>query len=125
VRRDRPGGGHPALPELDAITDYQPKLPLRVYSADGVLMGEFGDERATSPHRADSQGHARRRAGHRGCSLLPTQRRRLPGRSAGRRGQFGAAGSQGASTITMQVARNFYLSTEKTLTRKLYESCWR
>ncbi|KAI1694389.1 transglycosylase domain-containing protein [Ditylenchus destructor] len=38
---------------------------------------------------------------------------------------FGEAKSQGASTITMQVARNFYLSTEKTFTRKIYEICWR
>ena len=35
--------------------------------------------------------------------------------------QFSEARSQGASTITMQVARNFYLSTEKTFTRKIYE----
>ena len=35
--------------------------------------------------------------------------------------QFSEARSQGASTITMQVARNFYLTTEKTFTRKIYE----
>ncbi len=34
----------PRLPELDVITDYQPKIPLRVYTADNVLIGEFGEE---------------------------------------------------------------------------------
>jgi penicillin-binding protein 1A len=117
----RAGRGLSGPARTDAITDYQPKLPLRVYSADGVLMGEFGDERRHFTPIARSPRSCERRSGHRGCPLLPAQRRGLPGRSAGRLAQFGAAGSQGASTITMQVARNFYLSTEKTLTRKLYE----
>src|SRR5512147_1694151 len=36
---------YPTLPSLEALTDYQPKIPLRVYSADGKLIGEFGEER--------------------------------------------------------------------------------
>jgi len=36
---------YPKLPSLEAITDYHPKIPLRVYSADGALIGEFGEER--------------------------------------------------------------------------------
>ena len=36
---------YPTLPSLEALTDYQPKLPLRVYSAEGYLIGEFGEER--------------------------------------------------------------------------------
>jgi penicillin-binding protein 1A len=113
---------YPALPELDAITDYQPKLPLRVYSADGVLMGEFGDERRHFTPIAQIPKVMRdavlaiedaRFYQHSGVDYLGVLRAGLA--------QFGAAGSQGASTITMQVARNFYLSTEKTLTRKLYE----
>src|SRR5687767_13636791 len=36
---------YPALPSLDLLTDYQPKVPLRVYSAEGHLIGEFGEER--------------------------------------------------------------------------------
>ena len=36
---------YPNLPDLSELTDYRPKLPLRVYSADGVLIGEFGEER--------------------------------------------------------------------------------
>src|SRR5450830_620184 len=34
----------PGLPALDAITDYQPKIPLRIYTADNALIGEFGEE---------------------------------------------------------------------------------
>src|SRR5262245_16881044 len=36
---------YPNLPSLDALTEYQPKVPLRIYTADGVLIGEFGEER--------------------------------------------------------------------------------
>ena len=35
----------PNLPSLDTITDYRPKIPLRIYTADNVLIGEFGEER--------------------------------------------------------------------------------
>jgi penicillin-binding protein 1A len=113
---------YPNLPEISGLTDYRPKLPMRVFSADGVLLGEFGEERRNfTPIAADPQGDAGRGAGHRGRALLSAQRRRLQGRAARRPGQPGPSRSQGASTITMQVARNFYLSTEKTFTRKIYE----
>src|SRR6266849_225541 len=36
---------YPNLPELDSLTDYRPKMPLRIFSADNVLIGEFGEER--------------------------------------------------------------------------------
>ena len=35
----------PNLPSIDALTDYKPKIPLRVYTADNVLIGEYGEER--------------------------------------------------------------------------------
>ena len=35
----------PNLPSLEALTDYRPKIPLRVYSAEGELIGEFGEEK--------------------------------------------------------------------------------
>ena len=35
----------PTLPSLEVLTDYQPKVPLRVVSAEGDLLGEFGEER--------------------------------------------------------------------------------
>ena len=36
---------YPQLPSLDVLTDYKPKVPLRVYTSDGALIGEFGEER--------------------------------------------------------------------------------
>src|SRR6218665_2652439 len=36
---------YPNLPDISELADYRPKLPLRVYSAEGALLGEFGEER--------------------------------------------------------------------------------
>ncbi|MBT9594809.1 MAG: penicillin-binding protein 1A [Vitreoscilla sp.] len=113
---------YPNLPELDSITDYRPRLPLRVVSAEGALLGEYGDERRTFTPIAEIPKVMQdavlaiedaRFYQHSGVDYLGVIRAALA--------QFGSVGSQGASTITMQVARNFYLSTEKSLTRKLYE----
>ena len=113
---------YPNLPELDSVTDYRPRLPLRVLSADGVLLGEYGDEKRTfTPisqipkvmQDAVLAIEDARFYQHSGVDYIGVLRAGLA--------QFGSVGSQGASTITMQVARNFYLSTEKTVTRKLYE----
>jgi len=112
----------PNLPEISGLTDYRPKLPLRVISADGVLLGEFGEERriytpiAQIPKLMQEAVLAIEDARfyrHHGVDYLGVLRAGLA--------QFNRAKSQGASTITMQVARNFYLSTEKTFTRKIYE----
>jgi penicillin-binding protein 1A len=43
----------PNLPSLDALTDYRPKVPLRIYTADHVLIGEFGEERRDVVHIQD------------------------------------------------------------------------
>ncbi len=113
---------YPNLPALDAITSYQPKLPMRVYSQDGVLIGEYGDERRLYTPIQDIPDVMKKAVlaiedarfyQHGGVDYIGVIRAGLA--------QFAAAGSQGASTITMQVARNFYLSKEKTLTRKFYE----
>ena len=113
---------YPNLPEISGLTDYRPKLPLRVLSADGVLLGEFGEERriftpiAQIPKVMQEAVLAIEDARfyrHNGVDYLGVLRAALA--------QFNKAKSQGASTITMQVARNFYLSTEKTFTRKIYE----
>ena len=113
---------YPNLPDIGGLTDYRPKLPLRVISADGVLLGEFGEERrifmpiVQTPKVMQDAVLAIEDARfyrHNGVDYLGVLRAGLA--------QFNKAKSQGASTITMQVARNFYLSTEKTFTRKIYE----
>jgi penicillin-binding protein 1A len=113
---------YPNLPDIGGLTDYRPKLPLRVLSSDGVLLGEFGEERriytpiAQIPKVMQEAVLAIEDARfyrHSGVDYLGVARAALA--------QFNKAKSQGASTITMQVARNFYLSTEKTFTRKIYE----
>jgi penicillin-binding protein 1A len=113
---------YPNLPEIGGLMDYRPKLPMRVFSADRVLLGEFGEERRNFTALADIpkvMQHAvlasedARFYEHNGVDLKGVLRAGLA--------QFNRSRSQGASTITMQVARNFYLSTEKTYTRKIYE----
>jgi penicillin-binding protein 1A len=114
---------YPNLPEIKGLVDYQPKLPMRIYSADDVLLGEFGEERRNFVSVKDMPKVMKdavlaiedaRFYEHGGVDYKGVIRAGLA--------NFGDAGrSQGASTITMQVARNFYLSTEKTFTRKIYE----
>ena len=113
---------YPNLPEISGLTDYRPKLPMRVYSADGVLLGEFGEERRSflpisqTPKVMQDAVLAIEDARfyqHGGVDYLGIVRAGLA--------SFNEYKSQGASTITMQLARNFYLSTEKTFTRKIYE----
>ena len=113
---------YPNLPDISGLTDYRPKLPLRVLSSDGVVLAEFGEERRNyQPIKdipkvmqeailaiEDARFYQRG-----GVDYLGVIRAGLA--------NVGEARSQGASTITMQVARNFYLSTEKTMTRKIYE----
>ena len=111
------------LPSIDTLTDYQPRIPLRVWTADGVLIGEFGEERRDYvpiqdvPKRvqqailaAEDDAFYR----HRGVDYTGLARAMVANFSSGRRGQ-------GGSTITMQVARNFYLSSERSYLRKIYE----
>src|SRR5437016_6304849 len=114
---------YPNLPSLQALTEYQPKIPLRIYSAEGVLIGEFGEERrsvVSIEEVPDALKHAilaaedERFYEHPGIDYVGVLRAAYANLVAGGR-------RQGASTITMQVARNFFLSSEKTATRKLYE----
>jgi penicillin-binding protein 1A len=112
----------PNLPSIDSLTEYRPKLPLKVISSDGVLLGEFGEERRSFTPIAQVPKVMRdavlaiedaRFYDHGGVDIVGIARAALA--------QLSEARSQGASTITMQVARNFYLSSEKTITRKIYE----
>ncbi len=113
----------PRLPPITAVADYQPKMPLRVLSADGVLIGEFGEERRSLVRLAEVPKHLvdailaaedDQFYKHAGIDLWGIGRAAVANLFAGSK-------SQGASTITMQVARNFFLSSEKTFTRKIYE----
>jgi penicillin-binding protein 1A len=114
---------YPTLPSLDALTDYQPKIPLRVYSAEGALLGEFGEERRAfiaigdvpkTMVNAILAAEDERFYQHRGVDYVGVGRAALS--------NFVSGGvRQGASTITMQVARNFFLTKERTLTRKFNE----
>ena len=114
---------YPTLPSLGALTDYQPKIPLRIYSVEGKLLGEFGEERRAVitieqvPKRmidAILAAEDERFYQHRGVDYMGVARAALS--------NFVSGGvRQGASTITMQVARNFFLTKEKTVTRKFNE----
>ena len=102
---------YPALPDLDALTDYQPKLPLRVYTDDGALIAEFGEERRAYvkienvPKNMKDAVLAiedRRFYQHGGIDakgVLRAIKNNVTGRA-----------HEGASTITMQVAKNFFTS---------------
>jgi penicillin-binding protein 1A len=113
---------YPNLPDISELSDYRPKLPLRVFSAEGVLIGEFGEERRNLTPIAEIPKVMKdavlaiedsRFYSHGGVDYRGLLRAALA--------NLGRVKSQGASTITMQVARNVYLSSEKTFTRKLYE----
>jgi penicillin-binding protein 1A len=115
---------YPNLPSLEVLTDYRPKVPLRVYSAEGILIGEFGGERRSIVtidevpkvmKQAILAAEDERFYQHTGVDYQGVIRAAYFNLTSGGR-------RQGASTITMQVARNFFLSKEKTLTRKLYEA---
>jgi len=115
---------YPQLPSLEVLTDYQPKIPLRIYTADGHLIGEFGEERRAlvriqdvppAMKQAILAAEDERFYQHPGVDTLGVLRAAYANFTSGGK-------RQGASTITMQVARNFFLSSEKTLTRKVYEA---
>lgn len=111
----------PNLPSLEVLTDYRPKIPLRIYSAEGELIGEFGEEkRAVVKIQEVPQvmkaailaAEDDRFYQHGGVDYVGVARAAIANLQ-GRR--------EGASTITMQVARTFFLTREKTLARKLSE----
>ena len=115
---------YPNLPSLDILTDYRPKIPLRVYTSDGQLIGEFGEERRAVVRIQDVPevmkqailaAEDERFYQHSGVDALGVLRAAVSN-------FVGGGKRQGASTITQQVAKNFFLSSEKTYIRKLYEA---
>ena len=108
---------NPKLPSIEGLSNVQLQVPLRIYSSDGALMGEFGEKRRT-PKTLEEIPERMRQAflsaeddrffEHPGVDYQGILRAALNLLLTGERGQ-------GGSTITMQLARNFYLSSEKTL----------
>ena len=114
---------NPKLPSIEGLSNVQLQVPLRIYSSDGALMGEFGEKRRT-PKKLDEIPEMMQQAflsaeddrffEHPGVDYQGILRAVVNLIMTGERGQ-------GGSTITMQLARNFYLSSEKTYLRKLNE----
>ena len=114
---------YPNLPDISDLADYRPKLPLRVYSSEGALLGEFGEERRNLTPIDEIPKVMKdavlaiedaRFFQHGGVDYKGVIRAGLA--------NLGRVKSQGASTITMQVARNVYLSSEKHLLAKFTKS---
>jgi len=113
----------PKLPSIEGLSDIQLQVPLRVYSSEGGLIAEYGEKRR-APKAIDDIPLALRQAflaaeddrfyEHPGVDYQGILRAVMVMLTTGQRGQ-------GGSTITMQLARNFYLSREKTFARKLNE----
>jgi penicillin-binding protein 1A len=111
----------PNLPSLEVLTDYRPKVPLRIYSVEGEQIGEFGEEKRAVVKIQDvppimkaailaaEDDHFYQHGGVDFGGVARAAWANLQGRR------------EGASTITMQVARTFFLTREKTLARKLSE----
>lgn len=115
---------YPNLPSLESLTDYRPKQPLRIYTEDGALLGEFGEERRAVVRIKNTPKYLRqailaaedeRFYRHGGVDTLGILRAALSNVMSG-------GAKEGASTITMQVARNFFLTSEKSFRRKLNEA---
>ena len=117
------------LPSIESLTDYRPNIPLRIWTADGVLIGEFGKERRTIVAIGDvplvmkqailaaEDEHFYQ---HSGIDYLGVVRAAVNNLANG--SFFGNGRRQGASTITQQIARNFFLSSEQSYIRKFYEA---
>ncbi|PHV11982.1 penicillin-binding protein 1A [Chitinimonas sp. BJB300] len=115
---------YPRLPSLETLTDYKPKIPLRIFTADEVQIGEFGEERRDFVpiekvpllmKQAILAAEDERFYSHGGVDYIGVARAALSNLASGH-------AQSGASTITMQVARNFFLSSEKTFSRKFNEA---
>lgn len=111
------------LPSVESLRELQLSVPLRIYTEDGKLIGEFGAERrallkyAAFPEKVVQAFLAAEDANffeHSGVDYLGLLRAGLKLATTGEK-------AQGGSTITMQLARNVFLSSEKTFTRKFRE----
>lgn len=100
---------YPSLPSLEALTNYRPKLSLKIYSAEGVIIGEFGEERRAFVKIENVPAHMKN-------AVLAIEDRRFyqhngidtKGIVRAIRNNVMGISHEGASTITMQVAKNFF-----------------
>lgn len=113
----------PRLPSIETLKDVQLQVPLRVYAKSGELIAEFGEMKRTPLKYEEFPQHLinavlaaedDRFFEHPGVDYQGILRAVVHLIRTGKKGQ-------GGSTITMQVARNFFLSREKTYLRKLNE----
>ena len=115
---------YPKLPSLDSLQHYKPKMPLTIYSSDGQVIGIYGEQRREFTKISDFPkilkdaviaAEDKRFYDHWGVDVWGVARAAI--------GNVIAGGVQsGASTITQQVAKNFYLSSERSFTRKFNEA---
>lgn len=113
----------PQIPDIDSLKDVRYQVPMNIYSKEGKLIAQYGEKKRTPVAIAEVPQdliHAFLAAeddrffDHPGVDYQGLLRAAFAFLSTGEK-------RQGGSTITMQVARNFFLSSEKTLLRKLRE----
>jgi len=113
----------PGLPDVETLRDVQLQVPLRVFSEDGKLLGIFGEKRripVTIEQVPDQlknaflAGEDARFYVHPGVDYQGISRAAWSLLTTGEK-------AIGGSTITQQLARNFFLTSEKTFTRKIKE----
>jgi penicillin-binding protein 1A len=113
----------PSLPDVESLREIRLQVPMRVYSRDGFLMAEFGEQRRIPLHidevpaqlqRAFLAAEDERFFEHPGVDWQGLTRAAIAVAATGEP-------AQGGGTITMQVARNFFLGREKTISRKVRE----
>ncbi|TNF97656.1 MAG: penicillin-binding protein 1A [Gammaproteobacteria bacterium] len=113
----------PQLPSIDVLSDIRLQVPLKVYTRDRELIAEFGEKRRSPVKyqeipdlmvKAFLAAEDDRFFEHPGVDYQGITRAVIQLATTGKK-------TQGGSTITMQVARNFFLSSEKTYERKIKE----
>lgn len=111
------------LPPIDSLKDYKPRMAMQIFSEDGQLIGEFGEERRKPVVLSEVPDHLKKALlaiedsrfyEHGGIDYFGLSRAILNNLTGGSK--------QGASTITQQLAKNFFLTNERTFTRKFYEA---
>ncbi len=111
------------LPDVDHLASYDPMLPMRIYARDGSLLAEYGEERREFvPIERIPQKVRQALLAIEDANFYEHGAVDFTGLARAVVSNIGAGGhAQGGSTITMQVARVFFLTREKTYNRKIME----